>query len=90
MMTVILYIFLALNVVTFSVYGWDKWKAIKRKWRISEATLLLLAAVGGSLGAWCGMWVWHHKTKHRKFYWGVPAIIVVQLLIIAAVWWYTR
>ena len=53
----------------------------KSKWRVSEATLLGLAVVGGSIGAWLGMKTWHHKTLHRKFKYGIPAIIIAQLLI---------
>ncbi len=72
----------AINVVTFVVYGIDKRKAVHSKWRIPEATLLLLAALGGSIGAWLGMRVWHHKTLHKKFRYGVPLIIVLQLVIV--------
>ena len=61
-----------INVVTFFMYGIDKWKAKRSKWRISEAALLGLAALGGSIGAWLGMKVWHHKTKHKKFKYGIP------------------
>ena len=50
-------------------------------WRIPETTLLLVAVVGGSIGAWLGMQVWHHKTRHKKFQYGVPAIIIVQLVL---------
>ena len=71
-----------INVVTFFMYGIDKWKAKKLKWRIREAALLCLAVLGGSIGAWIGMKVWHHKTLHKKFRFGVPAIIIIQLLII--------
>ena len=60
----------------------SKRKAKKPKRRIREVTLLGLAALGGSIGAWIGMKVWHHKTLHKKFRFGVPAIIIVQLLII--------
>ena len=70
------------NVVTFFMYGIDKWKAKKSKWRIRETALLGLAVLGGSLGAWLGMKVWHHKTLHKKFRYGVPAIIIVQLTLI--------
>ncbi len=73
---------LAINVATFVTYGIDKWKAKKTKWRIREASLLLLAVLGGSVGAWLGMRVWHHKTQHKKFKYGVPVIIVVQLALI--------
>ncbi|MQN89851.1 DUF1294 domain-containing protein, partial [Prevotella copri] len=55
---------LAVNIVTFLLYGIDKYKAKKGKWRISEATLLTMAAIGGSIGAWAGMRLWHHKTMH--------------------------
>lgn len=75
---------IAINVITFVVYGIDKIKAKEHWWRISEATLLLLATFGGSLGAWAGMYVFHHKTKHKKFKWGVPAILLLQL---ALLWW---
>lgn len=74
---------LAINVAAFLVYGIDKLKAKHAKWRISEATLLLLAAVGGSIGAWLGMKVWHHKTLHMKFRYGVPLIILLQIALIA-------
>ena len=70
-----------INMVTFFTYGIDKLKAKKSKWRVSEATLLGLAVVGGSIGAWLGMKTWHHKTLHRKFRYGVTAIIIAQLLI---------
>ena len=70
------------NVVTFFIYGIDKWKAKKSKWRIRETSLLGLAVLGGSIGAWLGMQVWHHKTQHKKFKYGVPAIIIVQLALI--------
>lgn len=80
----IIYLIVA-NVVTFFVYGVDKWKAKRSKWRIREAALLLLAALGGSIGAWLGMHVWHHKTMHKKFKYGIPLIIILQVAIAAAV-----
>lgn len=69
---------IVLNIITFVVYGIDKWKAMKGRWRISEFTLLLLAVIGGSIGALLGMRVWHHKTKHLKFKYGVPLILLAQ------------
>ncbi len=72
---------LALNLLTFIVYGIDKRKAVKKRWRIPEATLLCLAAVGGSVGAILGMRLWHHKTQHKKFKYGLPAILAIQLLL---------
>ena len=83
-MKAILIYLLAINVVTFIVYGIDKYKAKHDKWRISEATLLLLAVFGGSVGAWLGMKVWHHKTMHKKFKYGVPVIFILQVAL--AVW----
>ena len=77
------YYLLVINVVTFIVYGIDKYKAKKAKWRISEATLLLLAVLGGSIGAWMGMKVWHHKTMHKKFKYGIPAILLIQIALMA-------
>ena len=74
---------LAINAVAFIVYGIDKYKAKKAKWRISEATLLLLAVLGGSIGAWMGMKVWHHKTMHKKFKYGIPAILLIQIALMA-------
>ena len=79
---IVLICLVTINVVTFFMYGIDKWKAKKSKWRIRETALLGLAVLGGSIGAWLGMKVWHHKTLHKKFRYGVPAIIIIQLLII--------
>ena len=70
------YILIVINVITFLVYGIDKWKAKQGSWRISEATLLLLAVIGGSIGALLGMQIWHHKTMHLKF------ILLAQIALI--------
>ena len=75
----------AVNLITFLAYGLDKMKAKRDAWRIKESTLLLLAAIGGSLGALLGMQVFHHKTRHRKFTIGVPLILLAQIAL--AVWW---
>ncbi|MCI6195738.1 MAG: DUF1294 domain-containing protein [Prevotella sp.] len=72
---------LAVNIVTFLLYGIDKFKAKKGKWRISEATLLTMATIGGSIGAWAGMRLWHHKTMHKKFKYGIPVIIILQVAL---------
>ncbi len=63
------------------MYGIDKYKAKKGSRRISEATLLSLAVIGGSLGAWAGMKLWHHKTLHKKFKYGIPLIIILQIVL---------
>lgn len=79
---ILTYYLLAINFITFIVYGIDKYKAKKAKWRIPEATLLLMAVIGGSIGAWLGMKVWHHKTLHKKFKYGIPAILLLQIIAI--------
>lgn len=76
---IIIYYLLAINAVAFFAYGIDKLKARKDWWRIPESTLLLLAIIGGSIGAWLGMKVWHHKTMHKKFRYGLPLILLLQL-----------
>ena len=73
---------LAINIATFLLYGIDKYKAKKNQWRISEATLLTMAAMGGSIGAWAGMRLWHHKTMHKKFKYGIPVIIIMQIALV--------
>lgn len=78
----------AVNLITFLAYGLDKMKAKRDAWRIKESTLLLLAAIGGSLGALLGMQVFHHKTRHRKFTIGVPLILLAQIAL--AVWWFLK
>lgn len=91
---VIVYL-VVINVATFLTYGIDKWKAKKSLWRIREASLLGLAVLGGSIGAWLGMKVWHHKTMHKggtcdvdnivggyQFKYGIPLILVVQIVIV--------
>lgn len=86
---IILTIYLiAINIATFFVYGIDKWKARRSKWRIPESTLLTLAVLGGSIGAFLGMRTWHHKTMHNKFKYGVPLIINLQVVL--AVYIYIR
>ena len=68
-----------INVLAFAVYGVDKWKARQGRWRVPEATLLGLAALGGSVGAWVAMQLFRHKTKKNKFRYGVPIMFVLQL-----------
>lgn len=85
----IVLIYLAvINIVTFFVYGIDKWRAQRSKWRIEESTLLWLAALGGSIGALLGMKAWHHKTLHKKFKYGVPAILIAQIAIVGVIIYY--
>ena len=73
------YYLIFINIVTFLVYGIDKWKAKQGSWRISEATLLMLAVIGGTIGALLGMQVWRHKTMYKKFKYGLPLILLAQI-----------
>ena len=77
-----MYYLFAINIVSFFLYGIDKYKAKKNKWRISEATLLMIAIIGGSIGAWVGMRLWHHKTMHKKFKYGIPVIMIMQVCLV--------
>ena len=77
-----MYYLFAINIVSFFLYGIDKYKSKKNKWRISEATLLMMAVIGGSIGAWVGMRLWHHKTMHKKFKYGIPIIIILQISLV--------
>lgn len=76
----VFYLFI-INLITFAVFGLDKYYAVKNKWRIKESMLLLLCVLGGGTGGLAGMVFFHHKTGHKKFTAGVPVIIAVQSLI---------
>ena len=69
---------IVINILTFLVFGIDKRKARKGRWRIPEATLIGLSAAGGSIGALLGMRLFRHKTQKRKFTLGIPAILIAQ------------
>lgn len=81
MQTAISIYIILVNIIAFIMFGVDKYKARHNRWRIPEATLLCVAALGGSIGAWCGMKVWHHKTMHLKFKYGVPLIFILQVVL---------
>lgn len=80
----------AMNALTFALYGIDKSRARRGAWRIRESTLLGTAACFGALGALLGMQLFRHKTKHRAFALGVPALLIVQVAILAAVSFWGR
>lgn len=86
--TVLLVWLAVINLLTFIGYGADKRRARRGKWRVPEKTLFLLPLLGGSIGALLGMRVFHHKTKHWYFVWGIPAILLAQIAL--AVWIYTK
>lgn len=71
-----------INIAGFAAMGIDKSKARRKAWRIPEARLFLIALLGGSVGSVIGMYVFHHKTRHWYFVWGMPAILTVQLIAV--------
>lgn len=75
--------FVVINILGFALMGDDKRRAIKRYLRIPEATLFAVALVGGSLGATLGMFIFRHKTKHWYFRFGLPIILLIQILTFA-------
>jgi uncharacterized membrane protein YsdA (DUF1294 family) len=79
---------LLINLATFLVYGADKRRARKGAWRIPERTLFLLPLLGGSAGALLGMYIFHHKTKHWYFKFGIPLILLLQIALF--VWWQVK
>ncbi len=74
----------AVNLLTFVLYGIDKRRSRRNRWRIPERRLLLLALVGGSIGALMAMVFFHHKTRHPQFKYGVPLILMLQLALVFA------
>jgi uncharacterized membrane protein YsdA (DUF1294 family) len=80
-MKIFLVFYALMTIVTFILYGVDKGKAKKGRWRIPEKTLLLFAACFGGLGACLGMKIFRHKTKHVKFTVGVPAIMITEFIL---------
>ena len=79
---VLFYWILAVSLIAFVLFGIDKEKAARRKWRVPEKTLFLFAALGGAPGALLGMLVFRHKTKHLAFTVGIPAILLLWVLLI--------
>lgn len=73
--------FLAINIVLFVVMGVDKYRAIRRRWRIPETTLFILALVGGACGGTVGMYSFRHKTKHWYFAVFFPLLALAQLAL---------
>ena len=80
--TLILVYLIVINLISFITMGVDKSKARKRSWRIPESTLFVLALIGGSIGSIVGMHLFRHKTKHWYFLYGMPAILIIQILIV--------
>lgn len=79
-MKLLLYYLLIINAAGFLLMLVDKWKAKKNRWRVRESTLLLIAALGGSVGSLAGMYLFRHKTLHLKFTLGIPLILAAQCI----------
>lgn len=77
----IFYYLLIINIITFILFGIDKYKAIKNKWRIKEATLLGMSFIGGALGGMFGMYVFRHKTKKFYFFLGIPFMMILHVAL---------
>ena len=77
--------FIGINLIGFALMGIDKYKAKKRAFRIPEATLFIVAIIGGSIGSIIGMYTFRHKTRHRAFVYGMPFILILQIALIVAI-----
>lgn len=82
MKTFLIFYIVLMNVCGFALMGIDKWKSVRKRWRISERTLFLTAILGGSIGSLVGMYLFRHKTRHLKFSIGIPVILVLQILLL--------
>ncbi|MDF2801251.1 MAG: hypothetical protein K0S61_1154 [Anaerocolumna sp.] len=78
---IILIYLIIINVISLIVMGIDKKRAINGKWRISERNLFLYAIIGGSIGSIAGMKIFHHKTKHKQFIYGMPILLLLQIIL---------
>ena len=77
--------FIVINLTGFAMMGIDKRKAVKKLWRIPESTLFVIAIIGGSIGSIIGMSIFHHKTRHWYFVFGMPLILILQILLTIAI-----
>lgn len=80
---------LVINIISFVTMWYDKRKAIKNEWRIRERTLMLMAFFMGAAGIFLGMYIFGHKTRHKKFTIGVPLCLLVNIVVVsvtAAMW----
>ncbi len=81
-MTLLISYVIIMNIIGFALMGIDKHKAKKRAFRIPEATLFTVALIGGSIGSILGMYTFRHKTRHRSFVYGMPAILIIQVILV--------
>lgn len=73
---------LVINIIGFLIMGIDKAKAKAGAWRIPEKALFVIAFIGGALGVWCGMYHFHHKTRHWYFKYGIPGVVVWNIVFV--------
>ncbi len=85
MFPILLVVLIVMNLLAFALMGIDKMKAKSGAWRIPEKTLFLVTALFGALGGTLGMKVFRHKTKHWYFKWGFPALLAVQIVLLAVI-----
>lgn len=78
--TLLLGYFIIMNLIGFALMGIDKYRAKKRSFRIPEATLFIVAIIGGSIGSIIGMYAFRHKTRHWYFVYGMPFILLLQII----------
>ena len=83
--TLLIIYFVSVNIIGFALMGIDKHKAKKRAFRIPEATLFIVALIGGSIGSILGMYAFRHKTRHWYFVYGMPAILILQIILVIAI-----
>lgn len=77
--TAVLVYLCIVNLAAFIAFGIDKRRAKKHRCRIPELTLIMFAAIGGSIGALVGMFFWHHKTRKLKFLFAIPALLILWI-----------
>ena len=83
--TFLIIYFVIINIVGFAIMGIDKRKAIKKDFRISESTFIKLSILGGALGNYLGMYLFRHKTLHKKFYIGIPLIMIFNIICLVCI-----
>ena len=83
--TMVVFYFMGISLFGFLSMWWDKRCAKKRKWRVSEQMLITIAALGGSIGSFIGMYTFRHKTQHLQFVIGVPVIVFLQMIVVFSV-----
>lgn len=76
-----IYYLITMTIIVCFIMEIDKYKAAHHRYRISEKLIFLIALIGGSLGVWMGMYLFHHKTRHWYFVWGIPFILLIQIFI---------